>query len=98
MTEHPTDAGDRVDPLAMRKPCKHGDLACGSGYWDCSKCKNEMRRAAYKRLTPEEKAYDNMVDPLNVYHTDYDQELKGCSCHISPPCSYCVSQGNEHED
>ena len=76
----------------MRKPCKHGDLACGSGYWDCGKCQDEMRRAAYKRLTPAQKAYDNMVDPLAYYHTNYDRE--GCSCHINPPCSYCVNQSD----
>jgi len=78
----------------MRKPCKHGDLACGSGYWDCGKCQDEMRRAAYKRLTLEQKAYDNMVDPLGAYHADYDRETEGCSCHINPPCSYCVNQSD----
>ena len=81
-----------VERLVMRKPCKHGDLSCGSGYWDCGKCKDERRRAAHKRLTPEQKAYDNYVDPLGAYHTDYDREPEGCSCHINPPCSYCVSR------
>ena len=74
------------------KPCKHGDLACGQGYWDCGKCKDEYRRAAYKRLTPEQKAYDDYVDPLGFYHTNYTHEPEGCSCHINPPCSYCVNK------
>jgi len=25
-----------------------------------------------------------------------DDDLSGCSCHISPPCSYCV--GNQYEE
>ena len=81
--------------LVMTKACKHGDLACGSGYWDCGKCKDEIRRAAYKRLTPAQKAYDNYVDPSGAYHADYDIEPRGCSCHINPPCNYCVSRSDD---
>ena len=84
-----------VDVNVMRKPCKNGDLSCGAGYWYCDKCDDDARRAAYKRLTPAEKAYDNFVDPLEAYHTDYDSEPRGCSCHISPPCNYCVSKGDD---
>lgn len=84
-----------LEPIVMRKPCKNGDLSCGAGYWDCGKCEDEMRRAAYKRLTPAQKAYDNFVDPLGAYHTDYDREPQGCSCHISPPCSYCVNHSDD---
>jgi len=75
----------------MDKPCKHGDLACGSGYWDCGKCSDEYNRAAYKRLTTEEKAYDDMVDPLGNYHTNYVDPPGCCSCHIGAPCNYCVN-------
>lgn len=78
-------------------PCKNGDKYCGQGYWDCGKCEDESRRAAYQRLTPEEKAYDNMVDPLFIYHYDYDREQECCSCHINPPCSYCVKNAGENE-
>lgn len=80
------------------KPCKHGDLACGQGYWYCGKCEDESRRAAYKKMTPAEKAYNNYVDPLCAYHTDYDREPQGCSCHISPPCSYCVNKDWDAEE
>jgi len=73
----------------MNRKCKHGDSACGV-YWTCGKCSDEENRAAYARLTPKEKAYDNMVDPLGWYHTDYDREATGCSCHINPPCQWCV--------
>jgi hypothetical protein len=84
------------------KPCRHGNLACGQGYWDCGKCSYDRRKAAYRRLTPEQKAYDNLVDPLGAYHTDFDrlerQSEDGCSCHINPPCSYCVSQPSEESE
>lgn len=84
--------------LAMKKPCKNGDLACGSGYWDCGKCAYEYRRAAYARLTPAQKAYDNMVDPLGAYHTDFDRHAaEGCSCHINPPCNYCINKGEDEQ-
>ena len=76
------------------KPCKNGDLSCGRGLWYCGKCEDESRRAAYKRLTAEEKAYDDYVDPLGAYHTNYTE---GCSCHISPPCSYCVGKDENDE-
>ena len=84
-----------VDVNVMRKPCKNGDLSCGAGYWYCGKCEDDAYRAAYKRLTPAQKAYDNMVDPLGAYHTDYDREPQGCSCHISPPCNYCVNKSDD---
>lgn len=76
--------------------CKHGEVGCGTHYY-CGKCADERRRIAYKSLTPKQKAYDNTVDPLNAYHTDYDRESSGCSCHINPPCSYCTSKEQPKE-
>jgi hypothetical protein len=87
-----------VNHAEQTKPCKNGDLACGQGHWYCGRCKDESRRAAYKRLTPAQKAYDNYVDPLGAYHTDYDREPQGCSCHISPPCSYCVNHSDDEDE
>jgi len=81
----------------MGKPCKNGDQACGDGCWYCDKCSEESNLAAYNRLTQEQKDYDNMVDPLGAYHTDYDRVPEGCSCHINPPCSYCVNKNDEDE-
>lgn len=68
--------------------CKYGDNNCGVYYY-CDKCEREARALAYKRLTPQQKAYDKMVDPLGAYHEDFDY---GCSCHISAPCSYCTRE------
>lgn len=83
-------------PLVRRSSplCKHGEPGCGQHY-DCGKCAREKRAAAYRRLTPERKAYDRMVDPLGAYHTDFPQ---GCSCHICAPCSFCVSMTEEEAD
>lgn len=73
------------------KCCKHGEANCGQ-YYHCDKCTRERRAAAYRRLTPAEKAYDRYVDPVGAYHTDFPSE---CSCHISAPCSYCVGRVEE---
>ena len=84
--------------LVMTKKCKNGDLACGSGYWYCGKCEVEMHKAAYARLTPEQKAYDDMVDPKFAYHWNYRDSDGGCSCHICPPCNYCVNKDEEEQE
>ena len=83
-------------PLVRRSAplCKHGEAGCGQ-YYDCGKCAREKRANAYRRLTPEQKAYDSMVDPLGAYHTDFPQ---GCSCHICAPCSFCVAMTEEEAD
>lgn len=70
--------------------CKYGEAGCGQQY-DCGRCAREKRARAYRQLTPEQKAYDRMVDPLGAYHTDFEQ---GCSCHISAPCSFCTSSAD----
>jgi len=78
----------------MKRKCKHGDEYCGSHY-TCGRCAREENRAAFNRLTPEQKAYDNFVDPLNAYHDPRgyrDDDEGGCSCHINPPCSFCVRE------
>ena len=68
------------------KACKHGEIGCGQLY-DCGRCAREKRARAYRQLSPEQKAYDRMVDPMGAYHTDFEA---GCSCHINAPCSYCT--------
>ena len=64
-----------------------GNCSCVPGQYECGNCRRKRRAEAYRRLTPEQKAYDSHVDPLGAYHTDFPS---GCSCHISAPCSYCV--------
>lgn len=71
--------------------CEFGEKGCGE-YFDCGQCARKKRAAAYKRLTPEQKAYDRYVDPLGAYHTDFPAD---CSCHIRPPCSVCEGRTEE---
>ena len=61
---------------------------CVPNHYTCGKCRRKELAKAYRNLTPEQKAYDRYVDPLGAYHIDFPA---GCSCHISPPCSYCVN-------
>jgi hypothetical protein len=92
-TSNPAVAQERLVRRSSTA-CKHGDYGCGQ-YYDCGKCAREKRAAAYKRLTPKQKAYDRMIDPLGAYHTDFPQ---GCSCHICAPCSFCVLMTEEEPD
>lgn len=73
--------------------CSFGVEGCGKTH-DCWQHERMWRKQAFDRLTPEEKYYDRCVDPLGAYHTDFPS---GCSCHINPPCSFCVDQQNAKE-
>jgi hypothetical protein len=68
----------------------------GATYIDemCWLCARKARAAIYKTLTPAQKAYDKYVDPQGAYHTDFDA---GCSCHINPPCNYCIEKSKEDQ-
>lgn len=91
----PMSESSDASTIPQKAPlCKHGEAGCGQ-YFDCWKCAREKRANAYKRLTPAQKAYDSMVDPMGAYHTDFPQ---GCSCHICAPCSYCESMSEEEAD
>ena len=68
---------------------------CVPGHYTCGKHRRLERAKAFRKLTPEQKAYDRQVDPLGAYHTDFPA---GCSCHISPPCSYCVGNTDEESE
>jgi hypothetical protein len=68
------------------RACKYGEGGCGQ-YYDCGRCAREKRARAYQRLTYKQRAYDQRVDPMGAYHTDFED---GCSCHISAPCSFCT--------
>lgn len=86
--------------------CKHGNAGCGIS-WDCGACTRERHEAIWKRMTPGERAYDRMVDPQGAYTSGlsapggddglWDRDEQGCSCHINPPCSYCVNKSRDEE-
>jgi hypothetical protein len=86
-----SDTSPKDAVKAVAKKCKHGETGCGQ-YYDCGRCTREMNAAAYRRLTPAQKAYDNFVDPKYAYHEDFPS---GCSCHLSAPCSYCMRDTEE---
>lgn len=66
----------------------------GASYIDemCGLCARKRRAEIFRGMTPEQQAYDRYVDSNGAYHTDF---LDGCSCHISPPCSFCTSLTEE---
>ena len=66
--------------------CPYGAAGCGETH-DCPRCELSFKAKAYKSLTAAEKAYDNQVDPLGFYHTEFPT---GCSCHSLAPCQYCT--------
>ena len=82
--------------------CKYGDPACPQCY-DCGRCKRERYEAIWRRMTPGQRAYDRMVDPMGAYTCGisvpggdrFMYTNDSCSCHINPPCSYCVNRSIE---
>lgn len=67
--------------------------------WFAGEALKEMRKLrevwprARDALKAQERAYD-------VYVTTYGQggDSGGCSCHINPPCSYCIEQSEIEEE
>lgn len=53
-------------------------------------------------MSEERKNYDRHFAPIQsaaldaALDEDEDRAESGCSCHISPPCGYCMSK-NEQE-
>ena len=53
-------------------------------------------------MSEKRKNYDRHFAPLESRAlddaiSDYDND-RTCSCHINPPCSYCVDGGNLEEE
>ncbi len=80
-------------------------LNCGcipdaSGFGYCSECVRKLREIIWKNMSEGRKGYDREFAPkeskvLDEAMKNYDNE-ESCSCHINPPCGYCVS-GNIEE-
>jgi len=76
-------------------------LECGcvpdaSGYGYCEKCEKALHTKIWKNMSEDRKKYDRMVDPSGSAQLDEWGKEECCSCHINPPCSYCVEQGEEN--
>ncbi len=75
-------------------PCGCTPDASGFGY--CGECTRKLREKIWKNMSEEKKKYDRHFDPegsgvLDNAINDYDND-RSCSCHINPPCGYCVSK------
>lgn len=74
---------------------------CVEGYYDCGFCEGITRQRIWNKMSAKDRAYDRYVDPINSSEldrgigVDLDAVLQGCSCHISPPCSFCCRDGEE---
>lgn len=82
-------------------------LLCGcmpdaSGYGYCGKCVQALRKKIWSKMSEDRKNYDRYFAPQQSAELDRlcdgDPEYGGgCSCHINPPCGYCVNKGEEYE-
>ena len=80
-------------------------LPCGctpdvSGYGWCSKCVHELRKELWRNMEERRRRYDRHFAPIESAELDracniIDEEC--CSCHISAPCSYCISKSEDEE-
>ena len=76
-------------------------LDCGcepdcSGFGWCGECVRKHREKIWKNMSEEDRNYDRHFAPGQSAKLDKaieDVEYNtGCSCHINPPCSYCVNK------
>lgn len=82
----------------LTKEIKVSKLKCGctpdaSGYGYCGECVKELRAKIWKNMNKGRKKYDRNFAPEES--KVLDDSLLCCSCHINPPCDYCVSQIEE---
>lgn len=77
-------------------------LSCGctpdaSGFGYCGECTRNLRKEIWKNMSKKKKSYDRRFDPhgSRALDMDIEQEPSGCSCHINPPCSYCVGKNED---
>ena len=71
-------------------------LSCGcepdsSGFGWCSDCVKKLRSKIWSTMSEERKKYDRTFAPEESMELDNMQ----CSCHINPPCNFCVDQNPE---
>jgi len=82
--------------MSYTLPC--GCIPDASGFGYCPDCEKKLRAKILAKMTTKEKNYDRYVNPGGCDdYDDYDGEPSGCSCHINPPCSYCVNKNSDDE-
>lgn len=77
------------------------DKSCAEGYYTCGRCQKIIHEKIWSKMTRQERSYDRYVDSLGAYTSrcsDENWEQSCCSCHINPPCSYCINKTDKEED
>lgn len=79
-------------------------LACGctpdaSGFGYCGECTRKLREKIWNEMSKKDRDYDRHFAPQQSQKLDdaMNEPYQGCSCHINPPCSYCVNKGTVGE-
>ncbi|KKL53576.1 hypothetical protein LCGC14_2274040 [marine sediment metagenome] len=82
----------------MHEILKCGCTADASGFGWCGECRKKLRSKIWKEMSEGRKKYDRQFAPEQSGELDSGPyEPEGCSCHINPPCSFCV-QGTIHDE
>lgn len=88
-----------TDPIRTARdllPC--GCVPDASGYGYCGRCTDELHKKIWKGLTPKQRAFDRCIDPIGSADLDDMCRLQdSCSCHINPPCNYCINLEEDDE-
>ena len=71
-------------------------LPCGctpdaSGYGYCSECVQKLRKKIWLKMDEKRRKYDRYFAPKESAALD----AECCSCHINPPCPFCLSRNEE---
>ena len=66
--------------------------SCVTGKYECWHCRKPKLDKIYRNLTPAQQEYDRLA--LAGWPKD-DWEAQSCSCHINPPCNFCMREADE---
>jgi hypothetical protein len=69
-----------------------------SGFGYCGECSRKLREKIWREMPAAQKRYDRHFDPAGSKELDDAVYGESCSCHINPPCGYCVNKQEEEED
>jgi hypothetical protein len=86
--------------MGARLPSQKADprCSCVTGHYECGFCRGIKRQRIWNQMSAKDRAYDRYVDPANSSVLDAGMSVdlaeyeRGCSCHLSAPCSFCTSQ------
>lgn len=66
---------------------------CVPNQYMCGRCTQKLHLKIWRNMSAKDKAYDRHFAPHESRALDEADVC--CSCHISPPCSYCVGTYGE---